>query len=58
MEKKENIVPKGFFLKPRKIITSEEALKDVIPVDLEKVFKDRKDNDNQIIKLVKNKYID
>lgn len=34
--KKKPTFPKGFFTKPRPTISSKEALKDVIPVELEK----------------------
>lgn len=30
-------LPKGFFTKPRKVVTASEVLKDVVPVDLEDV---------------------
>ena len=52
---KKNIIPKGFFSLPRKIISTKEALKDVIPVNWDDVLKGRKDNKNQIIELVNNK---
>lgn len=52
-EKKKTILPKDFFSIVRNLITSKEALKDVVPVNWEEVLKDRKENDEQIIKLVK-----
>lgn len=52
-EKKKNIIPKNFFNVPRKIITSKEALKDVIPVNWNDISKSRKNEKNQIVKLVK-----
>ncbi len=52
-ENKKSIIPKNFFNIPRKIITSNEALKDVIPVDWNDILKSRKSNKNQIVKLVK-----
>lgn len=55
---KGNIIPKGFFSKTLEIITTKDALKGVIPVDWDKVFKERKDSNNQIIKLVKPKIFD
>jgi len=51
--KKKSVIPKGFFNAPRKIVTSNEALKDVIPVNWNQVLKSRKENKNQIVKLVK-----
>ncbi len=53
-DKKNNIIPKNFFNVPRKVTTSKEALKDVIPVNWNEVLKSRKSNENQIVKLVKN----
>ena len=53
--KKKPILPKDFFSTVRNIITSKEALKDVIPVELNEALKDRKENKKQVIKLVKNK---
>ena len=46
-------LPKGFFSIPRKIITAEEAMKDVIPVNWDDILKDWKDSDKQAIELVK-----
>lgn len=46
-------LPKGFFSIPREIITAEEAMKDVIPVNWDDILKDWKDNDKQAIELVK-----
>ena len=43
----------GFFSIPRKIITAEEALKDVIPVDWDYALKDWVDDESQAIRLVK-----
>ena len=53
--KKKPILPKDFFSTVRNIITSKEALKDVIPVEWNDALKDRKENKKQVIKLVKNK---
>lgn len=53
--KKKPILPKDFFSTVRNIITSKEALKDVIPVEWNEALKDRKENKKQVIKLVKNK---
>ena len=36
------IIPKGFFSKPQNIISTEEALKDVIPVKWVEVKKKKK----------------
>ena len=57
-ENKKNIIPKNFFSFPRKIITSKEALKDIIQVDWNEILKSRKNNKNQIVKLVKKHNID
>ena len=46
-------LPKGFFSIPREIITAEEAMKDVIPVNWDDILKDWKDSDKQAIELVK-----
>ena len=54
MEKKE-IIPKGFFSTVRNIITTKEALKDVIPVNWDETLKGRKNSKEQAIKLVKPK---
>jgi len=47
-------LPKGFFSVDRKVITAEEALKDVIPIDWDYILKDWVDDESQAIKLVKN----
>ena len=52
-KRKKTILPKDFFSIVRNLITPKEALKDVVPVNWEEVLKDRKENDEQIIKLVK-----
>lgn len=52
-EKKKKIIPKNFFSTIREVITTKEALKDVIPVDWNNALKERKENKNQVIKLVK-----
>ena len=49
------IIPKGFFSKPQNIITTEEALKDVIPVNWVEVKKKRKSNKNQAVTCVNTK---
>ena len=54
MEKK-NVIPKGFFSTVRNIITTKEALKDVTPVNWNNALKDRKNDEKQVIKLVKPK---
>ena len=54
MEKK-NIIPKGFFSTVRNIITTKEALKDVTTVNWNIALKDRKNDEKQVIKLVKPK---
>lgn len=54
-EKKTLKFPKGFFSQPRNIISSEEALKDVVTIDWENALKNRKNNNKQIVKLVKKK---
>ena len=54
---KKNIIPEGFFSQPRKTISTKEALKDVIPVNWNEVLKNRKDNKNQIIKLINQKKV-
>lgn len=55
MEKKRKTLsfPKNFFSQPRKISSSKEALNDVVPVDWNSALKNRKNNDKQIVKLVK-----
>ena len=57
-ENKKNIIPKNFFDIPRKIITSKKALKDVIPVNWNDISKSKRNNKNQIVKLVKKHNID
>ena len=47
------MLPKGFFSVANNIITAEEALKDVIPVDWDYALKDWVDDESQAIKLVK-----
>ena len=38
MAKKKMVnLPKGFFTKPRTVVTASEVLKDIVPVDLEDV---------------------
>lgn len=51
--KTNEILPKGFFSVANNIITAEEALKDVIPVDWDYALKDWVDDESQAIKLVK-----
>lgn len=59
MEKKKiTTFPKGFFQKKRPTITTSEALKDVIPFQWEKSFKEKKENKKQIAKLVKKTSLD
>lgn len=53
--KKKEIIPKGFFSTVRNIITTKEALKDVNPVDWNNALKERKNEEKQVIKLVKPK---
>ena len=43
--------PKNFFNIKREVISSKEALKDVVPVNWTEALKNRKNNDKQIIKL-------
>lgn len=57
-QNKKNIIPKGFFSQPRKTISTKEALKDVIPVNWNEALKGRKENNKQIVKLVKTKAFD
>lgn len=52
--KTNEILPKGFFSVANNIITAEEALKDVIPVDWDYVLKDWVDDESQAIKLIRN----
>ena len=49
MKSPKNILPNDFFAKVRKIISIDEALKDVTPVNWKDALKDRKDNENQVI---------
>ena len=53
MNEKKTIIPKGFFSQTRRIITSKEALKDVVPVNWKEALKERKNNKKQVVKLVK-----
>ena len=53
--KKKTIIPKGFFNVSQKIITTKEALKDVIPIKWDNVKKERKNNKNQVVNLVNTK---
>lgn len=53
--KKKIVIPKEIFNVPQKIITTKEALKDVIPIKWDKVKKERKNNKNQVVNLVNNK---
>lgn len=55
---KKNIIPEGFFSQPRKTISTKEALKDVIPVNWDYALKDRKNNKNEIVNLIKQKKCD
>jgi len=55
VDKRKVIVPKGFFSNVRDVITTKEALKDVTRINWKECLKDRKDNKNQIVKLVKSK---
>lgn len=52
------ILPKGFFSVVREVITPEEALKDVIPVDWDYALKDWVEDESQVIKTINkmNKY--
>ncbi len=54
---KDNITkfPKVFFQLKRPTITASKALKDVIPIKWDNIQKERKNNKNQIVKLVNNK---
>ncbi len=49
--KKKTIIPKGFFDVSQKIITTKEALKDVVPIKWDDIKKERKNNKNQVVKL-------
>ncbi len=53
MEKE--IIPKGFFNVSQKIITTKEALKDVIPVKWDKAKMERKSN-KSIVNLIDNNW--
>lgn len=53
MEKKISKFPKGFFSESRNIISSDEALKDVVKINWENILKNRKNNNKQIVKLIK-----
>lgn len=53
VNEKKTIIPKGFFSQTRRIITSKEALKDVVPVNWKEALKGRKNNKKQVVKLVK-----
>ena len=53
--KKKTVIPKEIFNVPQKIITTKEALKDVIPIKWDNVKKERKNNKNQAVNLVNNK---
>ena len=53
--KKKIVIPKEIFNVPQKIITTKEALKDVIPIKWDKVKKERKNNTNKVVNLVNNK---
>ena len=53
--KKKTVIPKEIFNVPQKIITTKEALKDVIPIKWDNVKKERKNNNNQAVNLVNNK---
>ena len=46
-------LPKDFFSVEREIITAEEALKDVIPVDWDSILENREDSEEQAIILYK-----
>ena len=51
---KKNIrLPKDFFSVEREIITAEEALKDVIPVDWDSILENWEDSEEQAIILYK-----
>ena len=52
MKYKENF-PNDFFSKTRKVVNIKETLNDVVPVDWNSALKNRKNNDKQIVKLVK-----
>ncbi len=47
-------LPKGFFSVAREVITADDALKDVIPIDWDYALKDWADDESQAIELVKN----
>lgn len=52
-KKNKKIIPKGFFSQPRPTISSKEALKEIVPMNWDKVTKERKDNKDQIVILPK-----
>lgn len=47
MENPRDILPEGFFNIPRPIITSEEALKDVIPIDWDDMIVKKEDKEDK-----------
>ena len=51
--KTNEILPKGFFEVANNIITAEEALKDVIPVDWDSILENWQDSEDQAIILYK-----
>ena len=51
--KTNEILPKDFFSVEREIITAEEALKDVIPVDWDSILENWQDSEEQAIILYK-----
>ena len=54
MEKKKvKKFPNGFFQKERPAITASEALKDIIPIKWDEKINDKKNKDEQTVKLVK-----
>ncbi len=53
--KKKTFIPKGFFNASQKIITTKEALKDVIPIKWDNIKKKRKNNKDQVVNFVNTK---
>ncbi|MGM9849377.1 MAG: hypothetical protein ACI31V_00585 [Bacilli bacterium] len=51
MKKHKKILPDGFFSITRESITTEESLKDVIPVDWDYILKNWDDNEESAIVL-------
>ena len=57
MKKSKKIILQNFFSQSRKTTSTKNALKDVISLSRDYALKDRKENKNHIIKLIKHKNI-